>query len=449
MDNIAWYRKYRPLKIEDYMGDNIKHIVNNRFTVPENRPNVILLYGNKGCGKTTFARIISKYYLCENQVDGRPCESCDVCNMINEVFISGETGVECPGIQEIDATKTNGKDDIQNIIDEAIIAPIYTKYKILIFDECHMITPQAQNSLLKIIEDVPKHLVVIFCTTEPEKVLPTIHSRCQVKLEVRKKNVDELANRLMYIAKCEGLECSLEALKLIAKKADRTPRDAINLLEDIAKSYGKVTIDTVREHIGENSLEQYIKFIEVAKGGEVSEIVSMIYEIKRDIHYKTFINRLTRFVIDSVYIKMGIGIEDYTVDYLKVVKRLFDVYTSGDINEILFILEEAYRNISDDDTRNELVLINTALRIGNITLSKGNIVKENEKSLKAHKELIRNEVESRNERVITRKVSSLHDIFNIKEVTVDLSIGSGVNVVSEDEKASNNDGFVDLDDIDI
>ena len=138
MDDIgrSWYTKYRPKTMEEYSGPTIKNIVAKRFNKRSNMPHVIMIYGNRGCGKTTFARIISKYYLCENpHEDGTPCEECEMCQAINEILISGEsTQVECPGVTEIDATVMNGKDAIQEVLDDAIQAPIYTQYKVLIVD---------------------------------------------------------------------------------------------------------------------------------------------------------------------------------------------------------------------------------------------------------------------------------------------------------------------------
>ena len=286
VNNTAWYRKYRPKTMDDYLGESIRQIVKNRFTREDARPSVMMIYGTRGCGKTTFARIISKYYLCENpKEDGRPCEECDVCLSINETLINGEAGVETPGVVEVDATTANGKEAIQNIIEDAIIPPTYTKKKLLILDECHMITAQAQNSLLKIIEDIPPHLVVIFATTDPEKVLGTVHSRCQLKLEVKKQSIDDMASRLLQIATYEGVTTSREALKIIAKKGDRVPRECINLLESIAKNYGnQVTISNVRASLKDiisiycfyeaaNSIENILLFNNKLKEMDITQDV--------------------------------------------------------------------------------------------------------------------------------------------------------------------------------
>lgn len=452
--NQAWYRKYRPKTIDDYMGDYIKRIVNARFRDRSILPQVIMLYGTKGCGKTSFARIISKYYLCENPIDGKPCESCEMCETINNVLIAGESGIEVPGIVEIDATIANGKEAIQNIIDDALIEPMYGNYKILIFDECHMITPQAQNSLLKIIEDIPSHLVCIFCTTNPEKVLGTIHSRCQLKIEVKKKSVDELANRLLYIAEQEGLETSLEALKIIAKKADRIPRDAINLLETIAKNYGNiVNIDNVREYIGDIASELYINYIKASKKG-LEDILIFVNELKKkEIDIGNFLYGLTRFILDSMYIKYAINIEDYPIEYVKQIKNLFKNYKDNEFDGLLEIIENAYKAIGNNEVRNEFILVLAATKIGKVELiSKGlnNEVdvakKENDMSLKNYRN-IKNE-ESKKELDKIKPFSPTKEKLEslLGNSTSIVTIGKIDNVIEEDgdiEKSSDDEYSID------
>lgn len=437
MENIAWYRKYRPSTIEDYIGDDIRRIVNSRFTDKDKLPQVALVYGTRGCGKTTFARIISKYYLCESSEDGHPCEQCEICRTINDVLIAGEIGVEVPGVVEIDATIANGKDAIQDIIEDAILEPMYTRYKVLIVDEAHMITPQAQNSLLKVIEDIPKHLVVIFATTDPEKVLGTIKSRCQVRLNVRKKTVDEMADRLLYISKKEGLTTSLEALRIIAKKADRVPRESINLLESIAKTYGNVvTIENVRESTGDVAVEIYMDYFKAANES-LEDILNFNQRIKElDIAPKDFISGLTRFVIDCMYIRHGIQLDDYPKEFVKKAKDLFKMYTSNEFDTLLQVIEHASKMIvTDDDARNELVIINTALRIGKIgLLAEGGLSdevsqadKENKKSIREYKANIERERRALEDRVtsfeptkekVAEHLRDMADIIDVKEIEV-------------------------------
>lgn len=425
----AWYRKYRPVTMDDYMGDDIKKIARARFTSPEKRPHVIMIHGSRGCGKTTFARIISKYYLCENpKENGEPCEECATCQDINDMLISGESGSQVEGVTEIDATQTNGKDAITEIMADAIIPPTFTQYKVLILDECHMITTQAQNALLKLLEDIPSHLVVILATTDPEKVLPTISSRCEIKLEVKKHSIDSLAARLKYIAEQEGLTTSTEALKVIAKKAGRIPREAINLLEHLAKSNGnKVLIETVRE-LQTNTTDLYLAFFKAANKSLEDTLIFVRKLKNEDDGIRAFIEGLPRFVLDCLYIKHFVDTGDFTDDQVKAVKEIYKTYTSKDFDMLLQIVESTLFHCSKDEDKNELILTTLAMRIGKIgVLSSGGLTdefllaeKENRRSLTEYHKSIAAEIEARNDRAIESSNPSIEDasrvLKDIKEV---------------------------------
>ena len=385
----SWYTKHRPVTMEEYSGPTIKNTVAKRFRKRENFPHCIYIKGPRGTGKTTFARIISKYYLCENpHEDGTPCEECEMCQQINDILISGKSiDVECPGVTEVDATTANGKEAIQEVMEDAIQAPIYTPYKIIIFDECHMITNQAQNALLKLIEDIPQHLVCIFCTTNDEKVLQTIKSRMQLTLEARKQSVKDMAHRLMEISKLEHLTVSNEALEIIARKGDRVPRECINLLENIAKTYdGEVTVENVKEHLGGVSSGLYIEYFSAANKS-LEDILLFIKKLKsNDVKLKDFVNGLMGFVLDSMYIKHGISLEEYPIDYVKAVKELFEMYNSSDFDMLLQVLEYLSNTLTEEDTaKNEILLTTTAMRIAKIELLANGLATESNQAIVENK----------------------------------------------------------------
>ena len=450
IDTTAWYRKYRPKTMDDYLGEGIKKTVENRFTKEEFRPNVMMIYGTRGCGKTTFARLITKYYSCLNpREDGTPCEECEMCVSINDVLINGETGVETPGIVEVDATTANGKEAIQGIIEDAIIPPLYTAKKILILDECHMITPQAQNSLLKIIEDIPSHLVVIFATTDPEKVLGTIHSRCQLKLEARKQSVDDMAGRLLQIAEEEGVTTSLEALKIIAKKGDRVPRECINLLESIAKTYNNVVdLKNTRDYLKDVASEVYLDFYK-ASNSSIVDILNFNHTLKEmDITPKVFISGLSRFTLDCMYVRHGINLEDYPTEFTGQVRKLFDYYTTADFDTLLQVLESAIKLIDNDDAKGELLITTTAMRIGKIQLlSKGlqneSLLanQENKISMLKHVEKNKAEQEAINQKDISFMPTkeTFAEIFHNMEEVVDINVDEIVIREEQDKKEETSD----------
>lgn len=435
MGDVAWHRKYRPSSFDDYMGDNVKNQIVNRLKDRDNIPNTIMLYGTRGTGKTSMARLIAKEIHCLSPVDGHSCGQCEMCKEIDEYITSTEAGVECFGITEVDAASTTGKDSINEIIEEAIQPPVYPlEHKVLILDECHQLSPAAQNSLLKVIEEPPSFLVFILCTTDPQKVLETIHSRMQVKIEVRKKSVDEIVKKLEYIARQEGLQVTREALQIIAKKGDRVPRECINKLETVAKQNGNVVnIAGLRAVLGEIDNDIYLDYFKAANSS-LEEIMLMNQKLKeKDISPRTFMSGLIRFMLDACYVKHGVALDDYSADFVKQVKELFKLYTSSEFDVLLQITEQASHGITDDDTKGELIITTTAIRIGKIgMLAQGlgdeqrNSNKENNLSLRRYKEHI-DEDETLKARPMEAEQTKekLSDVFkNMAELDPSIQIGA-------------------------
>lgn len=391
-----WYNKYRPKTLSEYSGDRIKNMVKNRFKHRDNLPHVVLLSGERGCGKTTCERILAKYYLCENPTeDGEPCECCDACRSVNEILINGEVGVECPGIQEYDTSAVNGKSPIADIISDAVLEPMYTKYKIIAFDECHTLTQQAQNALLKTLEDIPNHLIVILCTTNKEKLLAPVLSRVQFEIQVSKQSLEDMTNRLLEISKMENLTTSKEALELIAKKGNRVPRESITLLENVALTYDrKVTYKNVMDYVDNQGGNDYLEFFKAANTSleEVMNYIAKMNSSTTEENKKSFIDGLIGFVIECINIRYAIGLEEYTPEYVKTVSEMFGMYNDSDFDALLQIIEHAMRIYTPgNDSRNTLIIINTAIRISKIdavanglTYSVKNTEEENSKSMAEH-----------------------------------------------------------------
>lgn len=417
-DTRQWYVKWRPYRLEDYEGDSIKSKIIRRFTSKEKRPNVIMTCGTRGCGKTTIDRIIPKYYLCLNpKEDGSPCEECEMCQTINERLIYGEAGVACEGVVEVDATRAGGKEFMENLIEEALIAPIFGDKKVIIFDECHKLTSAAQSLLLKVLEDIPKHLVVILATTDEDKVLQPIRSRCQVTIEVKKQSIDSMVRLLMKVAKGEGLTVSEEALRLIARYRDRVPRECINTLEDVAKSFdGEVTVEHVNELCNLVSSEIYIKFFEAANDS-LESILMFIRELKtQDFDINQFVSGLMKFTMEAMYIRHGIGLDDYTKEYIKSVGKLFKMYTTNEFDMLLQVMENTMKNITEDNNKNDVILTTSAMRVGKIALLAdglgmeiGRAVVENNKSMAEYMKSVE-----------ASKIVDVEEDFNVKLSTQEI-----------------------------
>lgn len=369
--NLA--NEMRPKSFSEYMGDGIRAQLVGRMKNEATYPHSILLYGTRGCGKTTAARLLAKEFLCMNKVDGHACGECEACQDIDENLIMSEAGKEVQGVTEVDITNDSTKRAIDSILEEAIEPPMWPlKYRILILDECHMADNKAQNRLLKIVEEPPQHLIIIFCTTNPEKMLPTLKDRCQLKVRVKKASKKELLDRMMKCCVEKGWKASERALNVILKKCDRNPRRCWNDLETLVTDYGKeVSIENVSKMYSGITDDVYFKYIDAAKSG-VEEIMNFIADIlEQDIELKEFMQDLTGFIMSCIEVKYGIGIEDNPPDFIKAVKSFFGEYSAQELDTLLQILEHAnslvaQSNGSDDELK--LIISNTALRIGKVSL---------------------------------------------------------------------------------
>lgn len=223
----ALYRKYRPRTFDEVVGqDTITDTL--KYQVRTGRlSHAYLFIGTRGTGKTTCARILAKAVNCENPVDGNPCNRCPSCLGIEDGSIMD--------VVELDAASNNGVDDVRMLRDEAIFSPTTVRKRVYIIDEVHMLSKPAFNALLKILEEPPSHLMFILATTELNKVLPTILSRCQ-RHSFRRLDAETIARRLLYVAGQEGLTLDEDAARLLGRLADGGMRDALSLLDQCSSA---------------------------------------------------------------------------------------------------------------------------------------------------------------------------------------------------------------------
>ena len=236
------YRKWRPQRFSELVGQD--HIAQTlRRAVAEGRvAHAYLFCGPRGTGKTSTARILAKAINCTDALDGEPDDTCDNCVAVTEGRMMD--------LIEIDAASNRGIDDIRSLRDKVQFAPSTGQFKVYIIDEVHMLTEPAFNALLKTLEEPPAHVVLVLATTEVQKVPPTIISRCQ-RYDFRRIPNQAVIDRLALIAEAEGFEVEHEVLAIVARAAWGSLRDAENVIEQLAISYGgNITAQGARESLG-------------------------------------------------------------------------------------------------------------------------------------------------------------------------------------------------------
>ena len=259
----ALYRKYRPKTFDDVCGQEIITTTLKNAIKYNKLTHAYLFIGPRGTGKTSIAKIFAKTINCESTKDGVSCEKCDICKMSNNN--------ENVDIIEMDAASNNGVDEVREIKNHVTYMPTFSKYKIYIIDEVHMLSAGAFNALLKTLEEPPKHVIFILATTEPQKVPLTIISRCQC-FEFKSIPNNLIEERVKYICNKEKIKISDEAVKQIGEDSNGGLRDAIGLLdqlnsytngninlEDVLKINGRVNNDTFKQlfdYINNNNIEE-------------------------------------------------------------------------------------------------------------------------------------------------------------------------------------------------
>ncbi len=266
----ALYRKYRPRRFDDVAGQEHITSILAREVAEGTFAHAYLFTGSRGIGKTTCAKILAKAVNCPEGKDGEPCGVCPICRGIDEGSVLD--------VEEIDAATNRNIDDIRSLRDEAGFTPVLAKYRVYILDEAHMLTREAANALLKILEEPPEHVIFILATTEPHKLPATIVSRC-LRFDFKRLTPQAIAERVGYVCGEEGMEIDGEAALLIGKLADGGMRDALSLLDVCRAAGGRITVDTVTKCAGLSGHDHLFALAEKAAGKDVPGMLRSLEEI--------------------------------------------------------------------------------------------------------------------------------------------------------------------------
>ncbi len=305
-----FHQKYRPNTLDELVGQEFISITLKQALLSQKIAPAYLFNGPRGTGKTSSARIFAKSLNCQayNQPTANPCGKCELCKQI--------TDGNALDIIEIDAASNTGVENIREIIDRARFAPTQARWKVYVIDECHMLSTAASNALLKTIEEPPSRVVFILATTNPERVLSTIQSRCQ-KFDFKRISSNSIFLQLLKIANKESIKFEDQALKLIAKRSNGGMRDAQSLLDQLSLFPNGITTKNVQNLLGEVSENDLTNLINSLinndpellliscnnlydAGNEPNEILVGLLNITRDLLLKTLNNNYSDIYYTSV-----------------------------------------------------------------------------------------------------------------------------------------------------
>lgn len=330
MSYTALYRKFRPLKFEEIVGqEHITRTLRNQI-IAGRVGHAYLFNGGRGTGKTSAAKVLARAINCLNPQDGEPCNECEIC----KAALSGSL----TDIVEMDAASNNSVDDIRSIREEVNFLPTLAKYRVYIIDEVHMLSSGAFNALLKTLEEPPEHVKFILATTEPQKLPATILSRCQ-RFDFKKISNENVVKRLEFVAKESKINITKEALNLIAVLSEGAMRDALSILERcLQDGESDISEEKIKDLVGIPKLT-YIhaivkSFLEYNVEGAIKAVDDVLNEGK---DLNNLLWEIIKYVKDILVYKATGKLEIYSKDELEDIKQLVEIVSK---ERLLYIVTD-------------------------------------------------------------------------------------------------------------